>query len=167
LYQERRRIFLSASPAYDPLTFHLGHDEKSLHDGKLATSYMVFRAIIHIDDSRGDMGEPLTDGFPPLGEAIYATVTGDFRGHAVHPQFIQRREEDAHGCHGRQRLKVVVRGLDLDARLPAAGKGANFDRCFGIHGNPQDDVRRVGGVIDLGHLLEDGLGFWDFFAADS
>ncbi len=62
-----------------------------------------------------------------------------------------------------QRLKIVISSLDLDPRLPAASKGANFHRRFGIHRNPQDVVRRVGGVIDLRHLLEDGIGFWDFF----
>src|SRR5438309_10025177 len=38
LCHERRRIFPSAPPSYDPLTFHLGPYEQQLHDRKLATS---------------------------------------------------------------------------------------------------------------------------------
>jgi len=35
---ELSRIFLTAPPAYDPVTFHRGRCEKCWRDGKLATS---------------------------------------------------------------------------------------------------------------------------------
>ena len=101
-----------------------------------------------------------------LGEAIHQAVTGDFRGHGVHKQFIQRGEEDAYGGHCRLRGKVVVGSLDLDTAFPAPGEGANFDGRFGIHRDAQDIVCRIGGVVDLGYLLEDRVGFRDFFVAD-
>jgi hypothetical protein len=135
--------------------------DEPLH--KLRASAMIFRTIIEIDYQRCDRGEPLADGLPPLGEAIHQAVTGDFRGHGVHKQFIQRGKEDAHGSHCRLRGKVVVGRLDLETAFPASGEGANFDSRFGIHRDAQDIVCRIGGVVDLSYLLKDRVGFRDFF----
>jgi hypothetical protein len=57
----------------------------------------------------------------------------------------------------------VVGSLDLEAPLPAPGEGANFDGRFGIPRDAQDVVCRIGSVIDLGYLREDGVGFGDVF----
>ena len=56
----------------------------------IGSGAMVLWAIIQIDHQGGDVGGATTP--PPLGEAIYETVTGHFRGHAV-TQFVQRRQE--------------------------------------------------------------------------
>jgi hypothetical protein len=124
---------------------------------------MIFRTIIEMDPQRGARGAPLADGLPPLGAAISQAVTGDFRGHGGHKQFLQRGEEDAHGGHCRRRGKVVVGSLDLDTAFPAPDEGANCDGRFGIHRDAQDLVCRIGGVVALGDLLEDRVGFRDFF----
>jgi hypothetical protein len=129
----------------------------------LGPSALVLRAIIQIDHERGNLREPVADRFPPLCEAIDKTVTGYFRGDAVHEECHERGQEDAHGGHSGHRLKIVVGSIDLHAVLPAASEGADFDRRFGGHRNPQHIVRAIGGVIDLGHRVEDGVGFRDFF----
>src|SRR4029450_1859348 len=85
--------------------------DQPLH--QLGSTAVVLRAIIDIDHEGGDRAKPLPDSLPPLDEAIYETVTGHFRGDTVDKQFMQRREEDAHGGHGRQRFEIVSRRLDL------------------------------------------------------
>ena len=124
---------------------------------------MVLRPIIHLDNERGDMGEPLTDCLPPLGKAVYETITGHFGGHAVHKQVIQCRQEDAHGWHGRPRLTIVVGRSNLPPALPAPGAGADFDDGLGIHRESSDVVRRLSIVMHVRHLREDSIGFRDFF----
>jgi hypothetical protein len=57
----------------------------------------------------------------------------------------------------------VVSSLDLDTAFPAPGAGANFDGRFGIHRDAQDIVCRISGVVALGSLFEDRVGFRDFF----
>jgi hypothetical protein len=57
----------------------------------------------------------------------------------------------------------VVGSLDLKTAFPAPGEGANFDGRFGIHRDAQDIVCHISGVVELGDLLEDRVGFWDFF----
>jgi len=49
----------------------------------LGAPALILWAIIQMNDQCGDMGEPLADGLPPLGEAIPQAVTGHFRGHTV------------------------------------------------------------------------------------
>jgi hypothetical protein len=124
---------------------------------------MVLWTIIYIDHQGGDLGEPPTDCLPPLDEAIHQASTGHFGRDPIHKQLAQGWEEAADGryrCLGR---KVVVGSFDVEATLPAPGEGANFDSRFGIHRDAQDVVCRISGVIDLGYLREDGVGFWDFF----
>ena len=104
--------------------------DKPLH--KLCAPAMIFRAIIEIDHPCGDRGEPLADGLPPLGEAISQAVPGAFRGHAVHKQFIQRGEEDAHGGHRRIWSKVVIGRRDLRATLPCTCQRADLDGRLGV-----------------------------------
>ena len=135
--------------------------DEPLH--KLCASALIFRTIIEIDPQHCDRSEPLADGLPPLGEAIHQAVTGDFRGHGVHKQFIQCGEKNAHGGHGCLRGKIVVSSLDLDTAFPAPGEGANFDGRFGIQRDAQDIVCRLSGVVDLGYLFADRVGFQDFF----
>ena len=73
------------------------------------------------------------------------------------------REQDAHGRHRRLRLKIVICCIDLDPTLSPTGEGADFDDGFGVHRDPQDVVRHISGVIHVGYLREDGVGFGDFF----
>jgi hypothetical protein len=130
---------------------------------KLRPTAMVLWTIIYIDHQGGDLGEPPTDCLPPLDEAIHQASTGHFGRDPIHKQLAQGWEEAADGryrCLGR---KVVVGSFDVEATLPAPGAGANFDSRFGIHRDAQDVVCRISGVIDLGYLREDGVGFWDFF----
>ena len=135
--------------------------DHALH--KLRAPTMILRAVIQIDDQRGNVRKALTDRLPPLYDPIHEAVTGHFGGDAVHKQLIQRREQDADGRHCRRGLKIVVRRIDLDPTLPPTGEGANFDDGFGVHRDPQDVVRHISGVIHMGYLLEDGVGFGDFF----
>jgi hypothetical protein len=102
-------------------------------------------------------------GLPPLGEAIDEAITRHFRQDTVHKQLAPGGQEDAHGRDRRLRGKIVVGGMHLHAVLPAAGEGAKFDGGFGIHRDAQDIVRGISGLIDLVHLVEDGIRFWDFF----
>jgi len=124
---------------------------------------MVLWTIIHMDHQGGARSDPLTDHLPPLGEAIDEAITGHFGRDPIHKQLAQGGQEDADGRYRRLGRKIVVGSLDLEATLPAPGEGANFDSRFGIHREAQDVVCRIGGVIALGFLREDGVGFGDFF----
>ena len=89
--------------------------------------------------------------------------TSHFGGHAIHQQFIQCREEDAHRGERGRWLKIVIDRRDEGAALARTREGANFDGGFGIHGEAQDVVRGIRGLIDRGHLGEDGVSCRDFF----
>jgi hypothetical protein len=129
----------------------------------LRPTAMILWTIISIDHQGGAMGEPPTDRLPPLDEAIDKAITGHFGRDPIHKQLAQGRQEDADGRSRRLGRTVVIGSLDLEATLPAPGEGANCDRCFGIHCDAHDVVCRIRGVIDLGYLREDGVGFGDFF----
>ena len=105
----------------------------ALHE--LGPATMIFRTIIHIEDQRGNVGKPRPDGLPPLREAVHQAVTGHFGSHPIDKQFIERREEDAHGGERGRRMKVVIDRRDEGATLPPTREGATFDRGFGIHGD--------------------------------
>jgi len=140
------------------LAYKLAH---ALH--KLCAPTMILRAIIQIDDSRGNMRQALTDRLPPLDDPIHEAVPGHLGGDAVHQQRIRRREQDADGRHGRLRLKIVVRCIDLDPTLSPTGAGADFDDGLGVRREPHDVVRHLSGVIHGGDLREDGVGCGAFF----
>ena len=74
------------------LTYKL---DQPLH--KLRAPTMILRAIIQIDDQRGNVRKALTDRLPPLGDPIHETITGHFGRDAVHKQFVRRREKDTNG----------------------------------------------------------------------
>jgi hypothetical protein len=124
---------------------------------------MLFRAIIQLENQRGDGREAITDRLPPLCEAIPQAVAGPLRGDPIEQPLLQGWEEEADRSHRGQRFTIVVSGIDLDTLLPTTGAGANFDNGFGIHRAPQDVGRCVSGSMPVGHLLEDGIGGRDFF----
>lgn len=143
-----------------------------LHEGdeplhKLGAPAVIFGAIIQIEYQGRDVGEALTDCLPPFREAIDEAITGHFGCDPIHKELAPGGQEDAHGCNRRLRGKIVVSGMHLHAVFPAAGEGAHFDGRFGIHGDAQDVVRGISGLIDLVHLREDGVRFGNFFGADS
>ena len=99
-------------------------------------SALVLRAMITMDHERGEGRATLAERLPPRGEALPATVPGPGRGHAGPQPGIQRRQEEASGCHGRPRRHIVVGGLALPPRLPTAGQGPNVARRLGIPSYP-------------------------------
>ena len=124
---------------------------------------MVFGSIVEIDDERGNVAKPLTHGLPPLGDAVGQTVAGDFGHDTVEKDLIKARQQETHGCQSRLRLEVVIRGLCLDSTFATARKGTDFDRCFGIDGDPEDLVSGISRTIDLTQVIENGIGLWNFF----
>src|SRR5262249_35194345 len=130
---------------------------------KLRAPTLIVRAIIQIDDQRGNVRKALTDRPPPRDEPIHETITGHFGGDAIHKQLIQRREKDADGRHSRLRLKLMVRRINLDPTLPPTGEGADFADGFGIHRDLQDVIRLISAVMHGGDLCEDRVGCGDFF----
>jgi hypothetical protein len=124
---------------------------------------MLFRAVIPSDPARGDRRTPRADRLPPLGEPIAQAVAGHLRGHPLHKQFRQRREEETPRGDGRPRLKIVVGGCDVRPRFPPARAGTDLDRRLGIPRDPQDVVRRISSLIELHHVRKDGIGVWDLF----
>ena len=135
--------------------------EDALHELRPPT--MVLWPIIQIDDQHADMPKALTHRFPPAHQTIDHTITRDFGGNPIQKQFIPARQEEPDGCYGRDRLEVMVGRLGWDAALPAPCEWANFDGRFRIDRDAQH--RRVGirRRIDLGYLVEDSVGFGDFF----
>ena len=143
-----------------------------LHEGdeplhKLGAPAVMLGAIIQIDHQSRDVGEALADCLPPLGESIDEAITGHFGRHTIHKEFAHGGEEEAHRRARRLRGKIVVRGMHLQAVVPAASAGANCDGRFGIYRDAQDVIRCISSLIDLVHLREDGVRFGNFFGADS
>ena len=124
---------------------------------------MVLWAIIELDDQCRNVGKALTDSLPPLHEAVYQTVTGHFRGYAIHEELRQRGEQDAYGGHGRLGGKVVIGCGHRHATLAATGKRPALNRRLGIDGDASHVRCAIGGLIDLVHLGKDRLGLRDFF----
>ena len=57
----------------------------------------------------------------------------------------------------------MVGSLDHNPIGAPTRERANLDGGFGIQRDAQDVRRRIGGLIDLGQVLEDGIGCGDFF----
>lgn len=114
-------------------------------------------AIIQMEHQGWEVGEALVDGLPPLGEAIDEAIPGHCGPDTLHTQLAHGGQEDAHGRARRLRGKIVVGGMPLPAVLPAAGAWANGDGGCGIHGEAQDVVRGLSGLLDLVHLGEEGV----------
>jgi len=124
---------------------------------------MVLRAIIQVDDQGRNVGKPIVYLRLPPQETIDETVTGYFGGDPIQKQFIQRRQGETHGRHGRLWVKVVIGSNGRDAALATPRKRTDFDGRFGIHGNAQLRVRGISRPIDRSYLVEDGVGFREFF----
>ena len=124
-------------------------------------SALVLRAMITMDHERGEGRALLAERLPPRGEALPATVPGPGRGHAGPQPGIQRRQEEASGCHGRPRRHIAVGGSALPPRLPTAGQGPNVARRLGIPRHPPAVVRRVRAGLARRHRLAAGLGWRD------
>ena len=57
----------------------------------------------------------------------------------------------------------MIQCLDLDSRLPAPREGTQLDRGFRIKREPQDRFIERSGLMHTLQLLEDGVGFGEFF----
>src|SRR4029450_9384855 len=101
---------------------------------ELGPSAMVLRAIIEVENQGSKVGKPAVLPLPPPLQTVDQTVTGHFGGDAIEKQFIQARQEDAHGSHGRLWVKVVVGGDGQDTALATPRQRSDFDRCLGIRG---------------------------------
>ncbi len=99
---------------------------------KLGASTVVFRPIVKIDYEGVDMVKTLTNGFPPLGDAVRNAVAGDFGADAIEKDFIQGRRQDTHRGQGCLGLEIMIGSIGLDSAFAPTGKGADFDRGFGI-----------------------------------
>jgi hypothetical protein len=124
---------------------------------------LVFWTILPIEPQGGERRAPLTAPLPPLGEAINEAIPGHCGRDPVHTQLAQGWQEDADGRYRRRGRTIVVGRLDLQATLPAPGDGADLNSRFRIHRDASDVVCHSGGVLDLGYLREDGVGFGAFF----
>lgn len=81
----------------------------------------------------------------------------------VDKQVVGLREEETEQRHRRLWPKVMVCRCNRHALRAATSEGADLDRRFGIHGRPRDVRRRVGLRVHPRHLVEDSVGFGDFF----
>jgi hypothetical protein len=57
----------------------------------------------------------------------------------------------------------VIDRLGSDSTFATSRKGTDFDGSFGIDGDPEEMVSRIGLAIDLTQLIEDRVGLWIFF----
>ncbi len=99
---------------------------------KLGATAMVFRPIVKINRQGGDVAKTLTHRFPPLGDAVRNAVAGDFGADAIEKDFIQGRRQDTHRGQGCLGLEIMIGSIGLDSAFAPTGKGADFDRGFGI-----------------------------------
>jgi hypothetical protein len=125
---------------------------------ELSATTMVFWPIVQIDDEGGDVAKALTHRLPPLGDAVSQTVAGDFGHDTVEKDFIDTWQQPTDWCQSGLRLDIVICRLGWDSSFATSRKGTDFDGGFGIDGDPEDMVSRIGLAIDLTQLVEDRLG---------
>ena len=89
-----------------------------LHE--LSATALVFGSIVEMDDQGGKVAKALTYGLRPLCDAVSQTVTGDFGHDTVEKDFIEARQQQAHGCQRGLRLEVMIRRLSLDSAFATA-----------------------------------------------
>jgi len=98
---------------------------------------VVFRAIIEIAHERVEVAKTLTNGCPPLGEAIGEAIAGDFGQDAVEKDGIRGGHSDAYRGHHRLGLAIVIGGMGLRSAFTPTGTGADCARGVGIDRNAQ------------------------------
>jgi hypothetical protein len=102
----------------------------------LGATTVVFRSIVKLNRQGGNMTKTLTHRLPPLGEAVCEAVAGDGGADTREQHFIQGRHPDARGGQRRLGCEIVIARHRLDSAFAPTGKGADFDRGFGIDRNP-------------------------------
>lgn len=145
----------------DGQTGLLHNVDDALH--KLRASAMVFRAIVQIDDQRGDPAIPWSHRLPPLLEPIHQAITRHVGRDPVDKEFVRGWDQDTYGGHLLVRLKIMIEGFGRHAALAATGKGANVHRRFGVHRDPQGGWVRIRLLIHGGYVVENGVGLGDLF----
>jgi|RhiMetdeSRZDD1v2_1073273.scaffolds.fasta_scaffold805938_2 hypothetical protein len=126
---------------------------------------MVLWTVLPMEHQRGEVGAPLTDRLPPLGEASHEPVPGDFGGHALHQQGLPGREAAApRGERGRW-LKSMSERRDEGAALAPTRAGANVDGGLGSQGEASEVVRGLRGLRERVHLVAAGVGCRDFLCS--
>ena len=112
----------------------LGKRHQALHE--LGAPTVALRTVVQIDEQGRDVGKALFDALPPVDQPIHQAVTGDFGNDPKEKEFIGGGQENAHRCHGRHGLKIVVGGLSGHATLASPCKGTHPDGGFGIDREP-------------------------------
>jgi hypothetical protein len=130
---------------------------------KLSPSAVVFGTIIQIENQGIDMGQAVTDTQPPVFEAVDQTIGGDFRGHHIQKQVVKLGEKNPDGRERSTGFEVVIGGLDRNPTFSPPRERTDFDGGFGIHGETQNVLSSISGLIGPGHLLEDRIGFGNLF----
>ena len=129
----------------------------------LGPAAMVLWTVLPMEHQSGEVGAPLTDRLPPLGEAIHETVPGHFGGHALHQQGLPGREAAApRGERGRW-LKSMSDRRDAGAALAPTCAGANVDGGLGLQGEASEGVRGLRGLLERVHLGAAGVRCRDCF----
>jgi len=139
----------------------LGKIHEAMHE--LGASAVALRAVIKIDDQGFDEREALFDRFPPVDQAIHQAVARHFRRDPVQKEFIGGGQENAHRCHARRWLKVVVGCLGENAALAPSCKRADLDRRLGVYREPQRVLIGICLLVALLHQGKDGVGLREFF----
>jgi hypothetical protein len=124
---------------------------------------VIFWTVVEIADQRGDVGKPRPNGGPPLGEAIAEAAAGDFGEPPGEKDFIDARNQDAHGRTGRLRGKIVLTRDGGRTAFSAARERPACDHCFGIARNAQGICGSIRLMIDSGYAGKDRVRLWDFF----
>ena len=134
----------------------------ALHE--LGAAAMVLRAIVQIDDESSDGWIAVTDSGPEISQAIDDEVTGHLGRREVEIEFAVLRQIDPKGCDLRRlAVKVMVESFDHHPIETAAGEETHPDRGFGIQGDAQPGFVGIGFLVDLMHLVKDGVGLRNLF----
>lgn len=100
---------------------------------------------------------------PVLLYAIPDVVTGYFRLRKGDDEITVLRQQNTEGRKGAVVPEVVVGCVYLDPAATASREGAKLHGGFGIHGDAQNFLSRVGFTVDFTKLIKNGVRFRDFF----
>lgn len=123
----------------------------------------VLGAVVLKDDERIDFWKPGLVLAPPVLRRVHDAIAGDLGRAHCDRQFIMPDEQDTYGRGRAVGLEVVIERSNRNATFAVARELADLDDCLGVAGNQQLVRGSCCFLADSLDLLEDGVGFGDFF----
>jgi hypothetical protein len=132
---------------------------------ELSAAAIECRAIVSLNDQFIYAGMLRSIRLPPAFQAIDDKITGFCRLSKVDRKLIMLHIENPKWYQGCVPIVVMVIGVQgfLSVGFTASRKIADGDFRFAVDRESQRFWIRICGAFRGGHILENGIGFWNFF----